>query len=80
MNNKNPFELRYDVLAMAKEMLDKTYQTNLEITNKALELYKDNTEEAMKILKEFTPAMYTPEEIKKNAETLYDFIVMKEPK
>ena len=78
MTNKNPFELRYEVLAMSKEILDKAYMTNLEAATKLMELYKDNAEEAVKAWTENMPTMYTPEEIKKNAETLYDLIVKKD--
>jgi hypothetical protein len=63
---------------MSKEILDKAYMTNLEAATKLMELYKDNAEEAVKAWTENMPTMYTPEEIKKNAETLYDFIMKKD--
>lgn len=78
MTNKNPFELRYEVLAMSKEILDKTYMANLEAAKQIMDLYKEDTARAMKAWQDYAPMMYTPEEIKKNAEVLYDFIMKKE--
>jgi len=72
---KNPYQIRYDVLAMAKDMMDKAYETNMAIAEKAVETYKDNAEEALKAWKNYVPVMYTPEEIKKNAESLYEFVM-----
>jgi galactokinase len=72
---KNPYQIRYDVLAMAKDMMDKAYETNMTIAEKAIETYKDNAEEALKAWKNYVPVMYTPEEIKKNAESLYEFVM-----
>jgi len=75
MTQKNPYQLRYDVLAMAKDMLDKTYETNLEIAKTAMEAYAEDADQALKAWERYVPKMYTPEEIKKNAETLYDFVL-----
>ena len=74
---KNPYQIRYDVLAMAKDMMDKAYETNMGIAEKAIEAYKDNAEEALKAWEKYVPVMYTPDEIKKNAESLYEFVVSK---
>jgi len=72
---KNPYQIRYDVLSMAKDMMDQTYSSNMIMAEKAMELYKDNTEEALKAWDKYVPVMYTPNEIKKNAETLYEFVM-----
>jgi len=76
-NKKTPYELRYDILGMAKEMFDKQYEVNMEVAHKAMDLYKGNAEEAMKAWDQYAPEMYTTEEVKKNAETLYDFVMNK---
>jgi len=78
MTQKNPYQLRYDVLQMSKEMLDKAYETNLQITNQAFELMKENSEMAMDAWEKYIPKMYTPEEVKKQAETLYEFVMKKD--
>jgi len=63
---------------MSKEMLDKAYETNLQITNQAFELMKENSEMAMDAWEKYIPKMYTPEEVKKQAETLYEFVMKKD--
>ena len=75
---KNPFELRYDVLNMSKEMLDRAYETNREIAMRAFDLAGQNSEQAMAAWEKYVPKMYTPEEIKKNAEMLYEFVTNKD--
>lgn len=75
---KNPFELRYDVLNMSKEILDRAYETNLQIAHRAFELNGQNVELAMAAWDKYVPKMYTPEEIKKSAEMLYEFVTKKE--
>ena len=76
--SKNPFELRYDVLNMSKEILDRAYETNREIAMRAFDLAGQNSEQAMAAWEKYVPKMYTPEEIKKNAEMLYEFITKKD--
>lgn len=75
---KNPFELRYDVLNMSKEILDRAYETNREIAFRAFELAGANAEQAYSAWDKYVPKMYTPEEIKKNAEMLYEFVTKKD--
>ena len=75
---KNPFELRYDVLNMSKEMLDRAYETNREIAMRAFDLAGQNSEQAMAAWERYVPKMYTPEEIKKNAEMLYECVTNKD--
>ena len=70
----NPYQIRTDVLSMAKQMLDKAYDTQLEVAKTMMEQSKNNTELAMDAWKKYIPKMYTPEELKKQAETLYEFV------
>lgn len=70
----NPYQIRTDLLAMAKNMLDKTYDAQMEVAHKAMEIYKDNTEQALEAWKNYVPKMYTPDEIKSKAEELYAFV------
>lgn len=76
--SKNPFEIRYDVLNMSKELLDRAYETNREIAMRAFDLAGQNSEQAMAAWEKYVPKMYTPEEIKKNAEMLYEFVTKKD--
>lgn len=43
--NKNPFEIRTDMLAMAKDYMDQQYHMNISFAEKALELNKKSIEE-----------------------------------
>ncbi len=54
----NPYQIRTDLLSMAKEMLDKA-------------------EQALDAWKRYVPKMYTPDEVKSQAEKLYEFVTEK---
>ena len=70
----NPYFIRSDLLHMAKDMLDKGYESQMEIARKAMEIYKDNAEQALEAWDRYVPKMYTPDEIKERAEELYEFV------
>ena len=53
--------------AMSKEMLDKAYDTQLEIARTMMGQTKENTDLALDAWKRYIPKMYTPEEVKKQA-------------
>ena len=61
-------------MSMAKEMLDKAYDTQMTLAYTAMEQYKENSEQALEAWNRYVPKMYTPEELKKQAETLYEFV------
>ena len=76
--SKNPYEIRFDLLTMAKEMLDRQYEQAStmawETMTKAMEtnafIYKD--------VEKYVPKMFTPEEVIAQAEKLQSFINKKE--
>lgn len=70
----NPYQIRTDLLIMSKEMLDKAYDSQMEVARKAMDIYKENTEQALEAWQRYIPKMYTPEEIKSKAEELYTFV------
>jgi len=68
MSTKNPFEIRTEVLAMAKDYMDKQYALNLEMAQKANEA-----------LGQFNvPVMYTTEELMEKAKEFYSFVSKKD--
>lgn len=73
MSNKNPFEIRSEVLGMAKDYLDKQYAMNVEFTKKLFEQGKKTAEEMQAAL---TP--YTMDELTKKATEMYAFILKKD--
>ena len=70
----NPYQIRTDILAMAKEMLDKQYDMQMNLAHQAMDMYKENAEEALEAYKKYVPKSITPEEIKAQAERLYEFV------
>lgn len=70
----NPYQIRYDVLNMAKEIADKHYDMQVELANKMLSMYKEDTQQALEAWKQYLPKALNPDEIKTQAEKLYEFV------
>lgn len=73
--NKNPFEIRGEVLQLAKEYMDKQAEMNMLYAEKMMEIGRIQTEEYMKA---FQP--YSFEDLMKKANDMYSFISTKEKK
>jgi hypothetical protein len=73
----NPYQIRYDVLNMAKEIADKHYDMQVELANKMLGMYKEDTEQALEAWNKYVPKALNPDEIKLQAEKLYEFVAEK---
>jgi len=71
--NKNPFEIRSDMLAMAKDYMDQQYHMNVEFANKALELNKKTIDEVKDFYK-----MYSIDELMEKAKEMYSFVSKKD--
>lgn len=69
MSNKNPFELRFDVLQMAKDYMDRSWEMNYMFTQQLFEQNKATAEEMKKALDS-----YPVEELMKKAQELYKFV------
>ncbi len=78
MSNKNPFEIRFDTLAMAKEMLDRQYEANMTIFYQALDQAREKNQDLKEIQEKYMPKMYDPQEIMKQAQELYAFVTKKD--
>ena len=70
----NPFQIRYDVLNMAKDMLDKAYENQMSLAHQMMEMHKENSEQLAEAYQKYIPKAITPEEIKAQAEKLYEFV------
>tara|TARA_R110000796_G_scaffold59802_2_gene138021 strand:- start:881 stop:1093 length:213 start_codon:yes stop_codon:yes gene_type:complete len=66
MTNKNPFEIRTEVLAMAKDYMDKQVELNTALFIQSMKTGK-------KIIEEY-PEMYTMEDLKEKAKEMYSFV------
>jgi len=77
-NSKNPFELRFDTLAMAKDLLDRQYDTAQTQMFEMLEQAKTQQKDLTEVFEKYTPKMYQPQEIMLKAEELYQFVTKKD--
>ena len=66
MSNKNPFEIRADILAMAKDYMDKQVELNTTLFTQMMEAGKKTIEDV--------PQMYTMEELQEKAKEMYSFV------
>jgi hypothetical protein len=73
MSNKNPFEIRAEMLHMAKDYLDQQWSMNLQFTQKLFEQGKKSAEEVQKAL---TP--YSTDDLVKKAQEFYSFVSKKD--
>jgi Ethanolamine utilization protein EutJ (predicted chaperonin) len=78
MSTKTPFELRFDVLKMAKEMMDQQYDIAQQQFWTQLEQYKEASKDVNEVFEKYTPTMYQPAEIMAKAEELYKFVIKKD--
>lgn len=77
MSNKNPFELRTDILAMAKDYMDQQYNLNLQFAQRAFEEAVTAQKVSADAWKKYVPEMYTIEDLMKKAQELYGFVSSK---
>ena len=77
-NSKNPFELRFDTLAMAKEMLDRQYDMAQTQMFEMLEQARTQQKDLQEVFEKYTPKMHQPQEIMEKAEELYKFVTKKD--
>lgn len=73
MTHKNPFEIRSDMIALAKDYLDKQYELNVQLAN-------DMYEQGMKTYAEVQEAynMYSIDDIIEKAQQMYSFVSTKD--
>lgn len=68
--SKNPFEIRSDILAMAKDYMDKQNELNMAFFNQMVEAGKKTIDEC--------PKMYSMEDLHEKAKEMYSFVSTKE--
>ena len=73
MSNKNPFEIRADVLEMAKQYMDQQTHLNIQYWEKLMQLGQGTVDE-MKVA--YTP--YSMDELMKKAAEMYSFVTKKD--
>lgn len=74
MTNKNPYEIRLEVMQMARDYLSDQYHTNLNFAHQAYMKALETGKAMADTWKDHLPKMYGVDEITKKAEELYSFI------
>jgi hypothetical protein len=72
MANKNPFEIRTEMLAMAKDYMDQQYHMNIEFAKKMFDEGQKSVDEMQEAFK-----MYSIEELMEKAKEMYSFVSTK---
>lgn len=77
MTNKNPFEIRAEMLTLAKDYMDQQYKMNVQFTEnlvkesgEARAAFQEQLEEAYK--------MYSTEQLMEKAKEMYSFVSKKD--
>lgn len=73
MSNKNPFEIRAEMLQLAKEYLDQQFHMNVQFAEKLMEQNKVNAD----VFKD-TYKMYSMEDLMAKAKEMYSFVSTKD--
>ena len=73
MSNKNPFEIRADMLAMAKDYMDKQWEMNYMFARQLFDQGKKSADEMQEMMKP-----YSTEELMKKATEMYAFVSKKD--
>lgn len=75
MTNKNPFEIRLDILKMAQEMLDREMFLKEQKFNQQIETLRTTDIGSVNaFVTSNAPQMYSPEEVVTKAAALYNFV------
>lgn len=72
--NKNPFEVRLDIMKMAQEMLDREVQIEQSTYFTKVETLRSSNAPVETINSLPPPKMYSPEDVVARASTLYSFV------
>ena len=67
--NKNPFEIRTEMLSLAKDYMDQQYHMNVQFAEKMFEAGKKTVEEMQTEYK-----MYSMDELMDKAKEMYSFV------
>jgi hypothetical protein len=73
MSNKNPFEIRADMVQLAKEYMDKQWEANMDLMNNMYDQGKVTLEQVQAAYKP-----YTVEDMMEKAQEMYSFVSKKD--
>lgn len=72
-NNKNPFEIRADMLGLAKDYMDQQHQMNIQLISDLYEQGKKSVDDVEKAYE-----MYSMSELMEKAKEMYSFVSKKD--
>ena len=78
MSTKTPYEVRLELLQMAKDHLDKTFKAQCDFATQMMAHMVEANKASVDELKALMPVPYTLDEVTKKATELYSFILKKE--
>jgi len=73
MTHKNPFEIRTEMLQMAKDYMDQQYQMNIQLAN---DLYEQGQKTAEEVKEAYQ--IYSTEDLMAKAKEMYSFVSKKD--
>lgn len=73
MANKNPFEIRAEMISLAKEYMDQVTALNIDTATKMMEAGKIQADEFAKMTQ-----MYSMEQLMEKAQEMYAFVSKKD--
>lgn len=74
MTTKNPFEIRTEILTMAKEYMDRQYEISFQFAHHAFIESVNAGKVAVDAWSQYVPKMYTIKELMEKAQELYGFV------
>lgn len=74
MTNKNPFEIRLDVLKMAQEMMDRELELNSQKYYHQIDAAREHGIGSLNSVLQNAPKMYSPDDVVARASALYNFV------
>jgi hypothetical protein len=78
MTTKNPFEIRMDILTMAKEYMDAQYDLQLKFFEKSMDQLSKSGNLNIETMQNMMPKMYSVEDLQKKAQEFYSFVAKKD--
>ena len=73
MTHKNPFEIRAEMLSLAKDYMDRQYELNIQLMNDMYEQGKATYEEVQSAYK-----IYSMDDLMAKAKEMYSFVSTKD--
>ena len=70
MSNKNPFEIRAEMIQLAKDYMDQQYQMNVQFAEQAFKAGQKTLEE----YQDAVTKMYSMEDLVEKAKEMYSFV------